>query len=74
MTRTFYIYECSLCGHKECYPVAADVIFGRNGVFECEMCKGALALISTRDGTLTLHPKTGKMCIEEELRWPEDYK
>ena len=72
MMREFYVYECGSCKGRETYPVAADLMFTHHGVFPCQKCKGPLSLVTTRKGTLTLHPKTGHFCIEEDLE-PKDY-
>lgn len=75
MTREFHIYECVSCKHKEIYPMAAHLMFGdgKPGSFKCESCAESLSLVSTRLATLTLHPKTGRLCIEEDLK-VEDYR
>ena len=73
MTREFHIYECGSCKHKEIYPLAVHLMFGDGRVFKCEACASPLSLVGTRLATLTLHPKTGRLCIEEDLK-VEDYR
>lgn len=71
-TREFHTYECESCKCQETYPGAAHTIFDHGNGFRCGSCGGLLSLVSTRVATLTLHPKTGKFCIEEDLKL-EDY-
>jgi DNA-directed RNA polymerase subunit RPC12/RpoP len=75
MKHTFYIYKCSECGKRETYALRIPLLRRLDGErsIECQVCGASMDEDGTRQGTLTLHPRTGKLAIEEDLRWPGDY-
>jgi ribosomal protein S27E len=75
MKHTFYVYKCRGCGERGTYAAKLPVlprIDGQRSV-DCLACGSAMDEVGTRQGTLTLHPRTGKLAIEEDLHWPDDY-
>jgi len=64
---TFHVYKCSKCGRRETYAA-------KMWAFRCDACGAAMDHDGTRSGTLTLHPRTGRLAVEEDLRWPDDYR
>lgn len=75
MKHTFYIYKCRGCGKRSTYAAKLSALPKLSGErsIDCLACGSPMDEDGTREGTLTLHPRTGKLAIEEDLRWPDDY-
>ena len=72
MSHTFHLYQCAACNAREIYAAPIDDLFGAPQ--KCLTCGGVLRKTGLRQGTLTIHPKTGKLCIEEDLNLGDDSK